>query len=197
MSMVLDLIRQRTSVRQFADKKIDIDIIKSILEAGRLSPSGGNEQSWMFGVITDKKRITDISVVAYAQKWIATAPLIIVLCTVSVDDKRGARDIQKARYPEYNYKIDALEKNLYDKLNAEEHQTKISGTQMALAALESGVYTTWVSYFRVDDLSRLLKLPSTIIPSEMLVMGYPRFTTKPLDKKSLQEIVFYNEFQGD
>ena len=194
MSKVLDLLKIRTSVRQFSEKKIDENIINSILEAGRLSPSGGNEQSWIFGVITSKKLINEISVISYDQKWINTSPLIIVLCTISVDDKRGARNIQIARYLEYNHKIKKLDKDFYDKLNSEEHQTKIPGTQMSIVALEFGIFTTWVSYFKVNDLRKLLKLPSTILPSEMLVMGYPQNETYPKNKKSLKEIVFFNNF---
>ncbi len=44
-------------MRDFSDKKISQEIINYILEAGRLSPSGGNEQPWKFGVINDKDLI--------------------------------------------------------------------------------------------------------------------------------------------
>jgi nitroreductase len=46
-----------------------------MLEAARLSPSGGNEQPWMFGVITDRLLIKQISKLAHGQKWIASAPI--------------------------------------------------------------------------------------------------------------------------
>jgi nitroreductase len=59
--MILDLLRKRCSVRNFSETAISERIISDILEAGRLSPSGGNEQPWKFGVITDKKQIELIS----------------------------------------------------------------------------------------------------------------------------------------
>jgi nitroreductase len=52
--MLLELLRNRTSIRNFTGEDISIEILNYILEAGRLSPSGGNEQSWVFSVINDK-----------------------------------------------------------------------------------------------------------------------------------------------
>ena len=71
--MILDLLKSRRSVRKYSDKKITKEQIDYIIEAGRLSPSGGNEQPWKFGVITDKELIKEIAKLAYNQKWIAGA----------------------------------------------------------------------------------------------------------------------------
>ncbi len=192
--MITELLRNRFSVRKFQDKPIPNDIVKSILEAGRLSPSGGNEQPWVFGVITDRKLIAQIVEVACQQEWIAKAPLLIVLCTVGVNDERGGRDIQKHRFPEYTEAIEKMDQDLYWALNQEEHQTKIAGTHMALVALEHGVGSCWVSLFDVKCLAKLLHLPSGYMPSEILVLGYPKEERKLTKKKELDEVVFYNTF---
>ncbi|WP_346889893.1 nitroreductase family protein [Clostridium sp. UBA1056] len=82
--MLLDLLRNRTSIRDFTGEDISMEVIKYILEAGRLSPSGGNEQSWKFGVIIDKDMIKKVSEIAYNQKWIESASILIVLYTCIV-----------------------------------------------------------------------------------------------------------------
>ena len=46
--MLLDLLRRRYSCRNFSDKKISNDIIQYMLECGRLSASGGNDQPLIF-----------------------------------------------------------------------------------------------------------------------------------------------------
>jgi hypothetical protein len=53
-----------------------------------------------------------------------------------VGDARGGRDIQKHRYPHFSWEISQMPRELYSALNQEEHQTKIPGTPMGLAALE-------------------------------------------------------------
>ncbi len=167
-----------------------------MLEAARLSPSGGNEQPWAFGVITDPCLIEQIAALAHGQTWIARAPLLIVLCTVCVEDERGGRDIQMHRYPEYTQAIAAMPQSLYWALNQEEHQTKIPGTHMVLTALEHGVGSCWVSLFDVKGLATLLKVPENYLPSEILAFGYPENQPVPRSKKSLGNLVFWNMYKG-
>jgi nitroreductase len=193
-AMITELLRTRFSVRKFQDKTIPDNVVQDVLEAGRLSPSGGNEQPWAFGVITDRNLIARIVELAYRQEWIAKAPLLIVLCMVGVSDERGGRDIQKYRFPEYTEVIEKMDQDLYWALNQEEHQTKIAGTHMALAALEHGVGSCWVSRFNVKRLARLLNLPQGYMPSEILVLGYPDEERRLIKKKQLDEVAFANIF---
>jgi nitroreductase len=192
--MLLDLLNKRTSIRSFTGENIPVEIIDNILEAGRLSPSGGNEQPWKFGVIDDRERIKKISELAYHQQWIETASFLIVLCTCIVGKERGGRDVEKARFPRVSEVIETMDENLYSFLMMEEHQTKIPGTHMMLAALEHGIYGTWVSYFDVEKLTEYLRLPKGLIASEFIAFGYPVNKKEPLRKKSKEELVFYNVF---
>lgn len=192
--MITTLLKQRVSVRSFKDKPVPENVIQDMLEAARLSPSGGNEQPWMFGIITDCGLIKETAKLAHGQKWIASAPLVIVLCTVCVEDARGGRDIQKHRHPHFSWEISQIPQDLYWALNQEEHQTKIPGTHMVLAALEHGVGSCWVSRFNVKALSELLHLPDCCLPSEILVFGYPEFEQQSRSKKSMEEIVFRNVY---
>lgn len=192
--MVLDLLKIRCSVRSFSAEPIPDDIRMEILEAGRLSPSGGNEQPWKFGVITDAEQIGLISQAAYRQTWITTAPMLIVLCSAIVPDKRGARVIQKKRFPRWREAIDNMDKELYSALNTEEHQTKIAGTHMSLAALEHGIFSTWISMFDVEKVAEILTLPRLCIPSEIIAFGYPMDKISLKDKKPVDELAFYDRF---
>jgi nitroreductase len=189
---ISDLLAKRSSTRKFQNRPISPELLGEILEAGRLSPSGGNEQPWAFGAITDSELIANIAQLAYQQTWIAAAPLLIVLCTIPVEDSRGGRDIQLVRYPEFASKIQGMDADLYWALNQEEHQTKIAGTHMTLAALEHGIGACWVSRFPVKQLAKLLNLPANSLPAEILVFGYPEQEQRPAQKKELQEMVFYN-----
>jgi nitroreductase len=193
--LIVELLKRRVSVRRFQNSPVPEDVIQEMLEAGRLSPSGGNEQPWAFGVITDCGLIEQIAEVAHGQAWIARAPLLIVLCTVCVEDARGGRDIQFHRYPRNAQQISAIPQSLYWALNQEEHQTKIPGTHMVLTALEHGIGACWVSRFDVEVLAQLLNLPPGYLPSEILVFGYPEIEPLPRSKKSLEQLVFRNVFK--
>jgi nitroreductase len=193
--VIVELLKSRCSVRAFRDRSVPRAVLQDVLEAGRLSPSGGNEQPWAFGVIEDRALIEQVANIAYRQQWIARAPLLIVLCTIGVDDSRGGRDIQKARFPEHATEIDRMDQTLYWALNQEEHQTKIAGTHMAMAALEHDLGYCWVSKFQVSRLKDLLHAPAGCMPSEILVLGYPARVGQPRPKKSRDEVVFFNTFE--
>jgi nitroreductase len=195
--MITDLLRQRFSVRRFQDRPVPPEVVQDVLEAGRLSPSGGNEQPWVFGVIADRDLIAQIAEIACNQRWIARAPLLIVLCATCVSDERGGRDIQRDRFPQHAQALAEMGQDLYWALNLEEHQTKIAGTHMALAALEHGVGSCWVSRYDVKRLAELLNLPEHCLPSEILVLGYPERKRPPTQKKPLQEVVFHDTFTPD
>lgn len=194
--MILELLKERCSVRAFADTMIPDSIINYILECGRLSPSGGNEQPWKFGVITNKVLIERIAEMTYFNKsWIVNAPLLIVLCTqLFPDEAKGT--IIKDRFPSLTEKLAKADEQLCLCLNMEEHQVKIPGTHMVLAALEHGIGSTWVSYFNCEEVSRILGLDG-YIASQILAFGYPAEKMKQKPKKKPEDIIFYNYYNEE
>lgn len=51
---LIDLIKTRRSIRKFKEEPVPDNLIYEILEAGRWSPSGKNNQPWRFVVIKNK-----------------------------------------------------------------------------------------------------------------------------------------------
>ena len=50
-----NLMKERHSTRDFADKPVPLEVIKSCLETAGRAPSGANQQPWHFVVVTDPK----------------------------------------------------------------------------------------------------------------------------------------------
>lgn len=60
----MQTIMTRRSIRKFTEKRIEREILESIVNAGYYAPSGHNMQTWQFTVITETseiKRLKDIS----------------------------------------------------------------------------------------------------------------------------------------
>ena len=192
--MILDLLKNRYSCRDFSNKKIPNEIIRYMLECGRLSASGGNEQPWKFGVITDANVIEKITIAAsinYCQKWIKEAPLIIVLCTEVMADKDGINCMN--RFPSMKEEILALDNKLYTAVNMEEHQTKIPGEHMVLAAMEHGIYSTWISSMDCERVGEIVGAKGYMV-TNVIAFGYPKNKRDTTPKKALEDIVFTNHF---
>jgi nitroreductase len=192
-NVVIDLLNKRYSAREFQSKKIKHNTINYILNAGKMAPSGGNEQPWKFGIIDEKYMINKISEYTCGQEGINTAPLIIVLCTYKSKVK-AAKELQPKKFSEKEKMILDIDNELFQVLNMEEHQTKIAGALMMLAALEKGIYTTWVSKFQSNKISELLSLAGNYSVSELLVMGYPKEINSLQPKKKLSDLTFFNRY---
>jgi nitroreductase len=52
---LLDVIYSRRSIRRYTKDPVPDEVVKKILEAGRLAPSANNAQPWHFIVVTDPK----------------------------------------------------------------------------------------------------------------------------------------------
>ena len=77
-----DLSRRRWSPRAFADKAVPADVLASLLEAARWSPSSSNEQPWAFVVATKAdaagfERVLS-TLVEQNQRWAKAAPVLMI-----------------------------------------------------------------------------------------------------------------------
>jgi nitroreductase len=91
-----DAIRTVLAVRHFKDTPIPEPIVKQIVDAGRLTASGGNSQPWHFIVVRDKETLRRLGQLARTGPYIPQAPLAIV---VTIDrghlaESDGSRAIQ-------------------------------------------------------------------------------------------------------
>ena len=75
---VMEAIEKRYSARGFADREIEPEKIQQIMEAGRLAPTGSNEQMNKHIIVTDKALIHEMVAACKDQQWIHTAPAILV-----------------------------------------------------------------------------------------------------------------------
>ena len=57
----LELIKTRRSTRRFQDRALEKELLDKIIEAGRYAPSGGNNQTTHFFVITDRAVLTRLA----------------------------------------------------------------------------------------------------------------------------------------
>ena len=84
---VFDAIRTMQAVRQYQDRPVPDDVLRRVLEAGRLTASGMNAQPWHFIVVQDPETLRQLGTLAKSGPYIAGAPVAIA---VAVDPSRFA-----------------------------------------------------------------------------------------------------------
>lgn len=77
----MDLIENRRSIRKYKEQHIPNEVLKKILEAGRLAPSWMNVQPWHFILVRKNKEI--LSELSHNQPHVKNADAVIV-CVADV-----------------------------------------------------------------------------------------------------------------
>lgn len=182
----LDAIKTRRSVRKFSDKAVEPEKLQIVLEAVQAAPSWSNMQCWRMVVVKNaetRAKISDLSYVESflaprgykfnpAQKGIADAPVVIVLCGV----------------PEQSGELNGQKYYLVD--------TGIASENLMLAAHAVGLATVFVGVFDEEKLGDLLDIPPGIRIVGLFPLGYPLAEPKAgPPRKSLEEIVCYEKWK--
>lgn len=149
---ILEIIKNRRSIREFQKKDIPKEIIEKLIEALIWAPSAGNLQSRKFYFIFNQQIKKELAEAASDQDFISEAPLVIVGCT---DDKITQR-------------YGGRGENLYSICDV-----SASIQNMMLIAQEEGLGTCWVGTFEEKEVSRILNLPGNLRPIVIVPIGYP------------------------
>lgn len=164
-------IMTRTSVRQFTDQAVSKTDIETLLRAGMAAPTAVNKQPWHFVAVTDKAKLKELS--GGRGRMLEQCALAIVVCgdmTKALPGKGQAYWIQDC--------------------SAATENILLAAHALGLGAVWTGVYPMDE---RVAAVSAAVKLPETIVPLCVIVIGHPAEQPAPKDKWK-PENVSYNEF---
>lgn len=76
---VTEAILTRRSVRNFKNQEVPDEILKKLLVAGQIAPTGGNRQPWRFVGVRNPKMIRNIKM--FSEGLSGTPTLIIGVCS--------------------------------------------------------------------------------------------------------------------
>jgi nitroreductase len=78
---VFEAIRTLLAVRSYQTRPVPDDVVRRIVEAGRLTGSGMNGQPWHFIVVREADTLRRLGALASSGSYVAQAPLAIVVAT--------------------------------------------------------------------------------------------------------------------
>ena len=91
-----EAVKTMLAIREYQDKPVPADVVRTIVEAGRLTGSAMNAQPWHFIVVDDRETLGRLGAVATSGPYVAGAPLAVVVAIertkFAVSD--GSRAIQ-------------------------------------------------------------------------------------------------------
>jgi nitroreductase len=78
---VFDAVQTVLAVRSYQSKPIPLDVVRRIVEAGRLTGSAMNSQPWHFVVVQNPDMLRQLGALAHTGPYTAQAPLAIAIVT--------------------------------------------------------------------------------------------------------------------
>ncbi|HMQ11237.1 MAG TPA: nitroreductase family protein [Oligoflexia bacterium] len=183
---VVEHLQNHKSIRSYADKPIDDDLLNSILLSGQRASSAGNLQSWSVIVSKDAKKKQQLYEAHYQQSMVLQAPVVLTFCADFY------RTISWLKAHQAKLSFDDFAGFLTGAVDA-----VIAAQNIAVAAEAHGLgicymgTTLWSS----DTICKILKTPDYVIPVTSLVMGYPNEDIKEVRYRlPLQAVVHQEEY---
>lgn len=152
MADILEIIKNRRSIRKFQKKEIPRGTIEKLIEALIWAPSAGNLQSRKFYFVFNQKIKEKLAKASFEQDFITQAPLVVVGCT---DDKIFWRYGERG-------------KNLYSICDV-----SLSIQNLMLLAHQENLGTCFVGAFDEKEVSEILNLPENLRPIVIVPVGFP------------------------
>lgn len=174
---VLEAIKGRRSIRAFKSDHVSAEIIWELLEAATWAPSAGNIQPWEFIVVRNLKIKQKLAEAALSQKFIAEAPVLIVVCA--------------------NENLSSIGYGVRGKTLYCIQDTAAAIQNIHLAAYSLGLGTCWVGAFQEEEARKILMIPKGVRPVAMIPIGYADKIPSPRKRRPLDEIVHYETFRGE
>ena len=206
MLTVGEAIQQRRSIRKFKSDPIRKDVVRQLLEAARLAPSGSNRQPWRFLVVTDADERRALRDICMGQAFVDEAPLVFVCCLDLQAYDQSARRARaqefeafgvletlsgEVRDPEYRSRMLAQPDPDRDTaLRSGMPNLYIAIEHMVLTATALGLGSCWVGAIRdVKEIGSFFGLPENIVPVVVLPVGYPAIVPPQRPRLPLNEIL--------
>ncbi|MBL8163655.1 MAG: nitroreductase family protein [Anaerolineae bacterium] len=168
---VYETIRAKRAVRQFEDRPLPDEVVRQILNAGRLSQSSKNTQPWRFIAIRDRATLEALGKTGTWAGHLAGAALGVAILTPNPDEK-------------FQTLFDAGQCAAY----------------MQLAAWELGVGSCIASIYEPEQARAILGFPEDWTLHIALSFGYPAPEAlaprppRPDGRKPFDEVVKWDKW---
>ena len=179
------LLRQRRSSRLYDPRRpLSPEMVKSLLEAARWAPSGGNRQPWRYIVFDERvpeaRQIARSCLSQDNQSWANLAPVLIA--AISRDRRDDGRPNAVAQ-----------------------HDLGLANMSLMLQAIDLGLNCRPMGGFDADKLRSLFHIPDGFTPTVMIAIGYPGDLGKapesvrakeasPRQRRPVEELAYHGDW---
>lgn len=169
---LLEAIRNRHSVREFAEGQVSRETIEDLIECAMMAPTGGNMQCWKYIAVTDPAIIAKLR--RFSPGLMGVPQVVIALL--------ADYEIARTRLGE----ADLLEYTAPD--------VSLAAENLMLRAVDLGLGTCAVKSYNTDAVRKILRLPDHIHLEYLITLGIPKREGSSPKRKLVDEVLFYDTY---
>jgi nitroreductase len=195
-----ELLMSRYATKKFDGKIIDENKLEQLFEMIRFAPSALNIQPWKIKVVTDVETKKKLSAASMEQAQINTCSHLLVFCANTDLDGNAQKTMnlmKKVGVPEENLEQIQVIMNVF--LSNFDSETGICEAQCNVfiaaitaiyAAKSLGIDSCPMQGFNRDEYSEILDIPSSLVPTILVPIGYPADKQMPKLRFPKEDIFF-------
>lgn len=189
MNQTIELLMSHRSVRKFEDRKIEEEVIETIIKSAQWSATSSHFQAYTIIQVEDPGKRRAIAELAGGQKHIVQCPLFLIYCA----------DLKRSKKYWDNIETGVLGNT--EMLIMATVDAALAAQKAFIAAQSLGLGGVYIGGIRNDLIktSTILDLPELVYPIFGMCLGYPAENNaqKPrLPKEVIHKVDSYSE-EGD
>ena len=185
MKKIIEEIEKRRAFRALSNEPVEQDVIERITKAAVLAPSCFNNQPWRFIIVNQDPALEAVKdAIPDGNYWAKEAPLFVLGVTAMELDCRLKDGREYAHY-----------------------DLGLSMMNLMLQSVREGLIAHPIAGYGAKKLNEYFNLPEGFSVVNVVVVGKPGDVSKlrekeqeseaaPRKRKPLNEVVFYNSWQG-
>lgn len=180
MENLLDTIKTRRTIRNYQDKEVPQEVLATVLEAVRWSPSWANTQCWEIVVVKSPEVKLELQQTMAkgnpATRAIVEAPLVLAICG----------KLKSSGYYHGQVTTKFGDWFMFD--------LGIATQSLCLAAHSEGLGTVVVGLYDQDKAKEVIQLPEGYEVVALIPMGYPAKGSGAPNRREISEFTHYDRF---
>jgi nitroreductase / dihydropteridine reductase len=194
------ILLERYATKKFDGRDIGQDKLNSIIDMARYTPSAINLQPWKVKVIADRAMKEKLLPLAWNQQQVTTCSHLLIFCANTDYEGHIAMLINHMKaggMPEENVKgmetfMGNFVKNMPPEHRLSEAQAHafMAAVTAIYAAKSLGIDSCPMQGFDVAGVSKALDLPSNLVPTLLVPLGYPADKQMPKFRFPKEEMIF-------
>lgn len=183
---MIDSVKNRRSIRKYAGRPVDEDLLSRLLEVSERTQTMGNMQLYSVVVTRDKAMKQRLAPLHFNQPMVTQAPVVLTFCADFNRTVRWAE--QRKAVPGYD--------NFLSFLNAATDALLYAQTFCNLAEAEGlGVCFLGTTLYMPSQIIDVLKLPRLVMPVATLTVGWPDECPAQTDRLPLASLVHHETYR--